>query len=159
MSRCEKSLHEVVDRYDLWYIPEYPIDEPWVRTRDGADSWRINLLDNIRENGMRWPIVLYGHSPKGAIIDKYRDEFNAHKDERIYVMIGTNRWWCLKELGYKTFPAILSLNKGEQPKYSATKITPHEFAYQYAPLDARRVWVQEHGYGYTPRVEAHDEFR
>lgn len=146
-----------IERYDLWVVPEFPMDRPWVRARDGSDSWRVRLLDNIRDEGLRYPLCVYGHSPKGPIIDKYRCEWNADRDDSMYVFIGTNRFWCLEELGYTTFPAVFSLNKGEVPEWDAYKILPDEFP-QYAPDDCYRIWVREHAFGYKPLVMAEDAY-
>lgn len=133
------------------------MDEPWVRYREIPDSWQSNLLESIREEGLRWPLTVYGHSPKGPINKQYDVPQNAGRNRDRYVFIGTNRYWCLKELGWDTFPAIVSLNKGKEPPWDSWKITPEEYP-QYCPDDCYRIWVREHAFGYKPLTMGQDEF-
>lgn len=144
-----------VQRYDLWLIPDFPIDVPFVRPRTEAHEWRVGLLESIRKEGLRHPVVIYGHFPKGQFNPKW-DEYNEGRDSRMYIAFGTNRYWAMKQLDYTTFPAILSWNKGKTPPFEgATKITPDEFR-DYAP--AGRIFVQEHGFGYKVEETPEDEF-
>lgn len=110
------------------------------------------MRDDIRDNGLRCPIIVFGHSPKGPVNPAYRCEFNRNRDESMYVMIGTNRYWCLLDLGWEVFPAIVSLNKGEEPPKEwgeVWKVDPVDFP-KYAPDDCYRIWVREHAFGYKP---------
>jgi hypothetical protein len=116
-------------------------------------------LESIRDEGLHWPLTVYGHSPKGKVVPKYKVPENANRDEGMYVFIGTNRYWCLKALGWDSFPAIVSLNKGEIPPWEgAYKITPEEYP-QYCPDNCFRIWVREHAFGYKPKVMGEDEYR
>lgn len=130
--------------------------------RDRRDSapWRLQMRDDIRDNGLRWPIIVFGHSPKGKIIEKYITDFNRDRSQDIYVMIGTNRYWCLWDLGVETFPAMYSLNKGETPPEEwgeCWQVSPQDFP-KYAPDDCYRIWVREHNFGYKPLTEPEVEF-
>jgi hypothetical protein len=144
-----------VQRYDLWFIPSLPIDVPFVRPRTEAHEWRVNLLESIRQEGLRYPIVVYGHFPKGNFNPKWA-EANKGRDPRMYIAFGTNRYWALKQLEADSFPAILSWNKGKTPPFDGEKISPHEFR-NYAP--AGRIFVQEHGFGYKVEAFPEDEFK
>ena len=156
MGELKPDIVENVERYNLWLIPQMPMDMPLVRPRRGGVKWRVRMLDSIREEGLRHPILCYGHHPKGRFnLEKWGDANleQTHKD--IYIAFGTNRYWCCKELGWDTFPAILSYNKGRTPPCEGEIITPQEFR-NYAP--AGRVFVQEHGFGYKLAEFPEEEF-
>lgn len=123
-----------------------------MRDRTDLASWRLNMRDDIRDNGLRWPILVFGHSPKGPINNQYITDFNRDRDMKNYIMIGTNRYWCLWDLGWDVFPAIYSLNKGETPPKEwgeSWKVSPSDFP-KYSPDDCFRIWVREHAFGYKP---------
>lgn len=118
------------------------------------------MRDDIRDNGLRVPLVVFGHSPKGKVNPSYYHESNRDRDESFYVMIGTNRYWCLKDLGWDVCPAIVSLNKGEHPPEEwgeHWQVSPSDFP-KYAPDDSYRIWVREHAFGYKPLRMPADEF-
>lgn len=144
-----------VSRYHLWLIPEFPVDVAMVRPRERALPWRIGLLESIRDEGLRHPILIYGHSPKGTFNHARWGEANKERDQRMYIAFGTNRYWAIKQLGWDTFPAILSWNQGSKPPFEGKRIAPAEFK-QYAP--AGRVFVQEHGFGWKPYQMPEQEF-
>ena len=145
---------EEVSRYNLWYIPDFPIDLPMVRPRDRALPWRVNLLQSVREEGLRYPILIYGHSPKGKFNMARWGHAQEGRDTSMYIAFGTNRYWCLKQIGAETMPVIISLNKGEVPK-SGTLVPPHKFK-AYAPPG--RVFVQDHAFGWTLETLPEQEF-
>jgi hypothetical protein len=145
---------QAVSRYELWYAPHFPIQLPWVRSRDAADSWRLNLLESIREEGLRHPITIHGHSPKGLPIEKYITDENRDTPRDFIVRQGTNRLWCCRELGWETIPAIVSINKGSTlPEGVNGGIIPHEKFLEWVPGNAVRVWVREHDFGYKQPEE------
>lgn len=147
---------EDVERYNLWFIPQMPMDAPLVRPRQRGVRWRVRLLEDIRENGLRHPIVVYGHTPKGDFnIQRWGDPRPEGKKYDMYIAFGTNRYHCLQELGFETFPAILSWNKGRKPPFEGEQITPEEFR-DYAPEG--RIFVQEHGFGYKVKEFPEEEF-
>lgn len=144
-----------VQRYDMWLIPHLPINLPLVRPRTEEDEWRVGLLESIRKEGLRHPIIVYGHSPKGQFNHAKWGEANEGRDKRMYIAFGTNRYWALQQLGKETFPAILSWNKGDTPPFEGEIIPPEGFR-DYAPEG--RVFVQEHGFGYKVKEMPEDEF-
>jgi hypothetical protein len=82
-------------------------------------------------------------------------EWNKDKKYDMYIAFGTNRYFCLKEIGAETFPAILSWNKGTKPPFEGEMITPEQFR-DYAPEG--RIYVQDHAFGYTVKETPEDEF-
>lgn len=149
---------EDVERYHLWYIPHMPIDVPMVRPRERALPWRVGLLESIRNEGMKHPILVYGHSPKGAFNMARWGHAQEGRDPSMYIAFGTNRYWALKQLGKETMEVILSLNKGQFPPSdwgNYFRVPPYNFKL-FAPEG--RVFVQEHGFGWKPNVMPEEEF-
>jgi len=148
------------DRFALWVIPEFPIDLPWVRDRtpQPGEEWRYGLLEDIRKNGMKNHIAVYGHTPCGAISPKYKTSWNADRDERYQVRVGTNRLWCLLELGHKTFPAVLSLNHGMAPEHRGLEghMIKNEDISKY--MTDGQCWVSNHGFGLIQAVPPEKEY-
>lgn len=127
-----------------------------VRPRERALPWRVGLLESIREEGLRHPVLIYGHSPKGAFNHARWGHAQEGRDPSMYIAFGTNRYWAIKQLGWDAFPAIISLNKGTLPTWADSKeVLPSEFK-SFAPEG--RVFVQEHGFGWKPYVMPEDEF-
>lgn len=114
------------------------------------------MLESIKSEGLRYPLVVFGHTPKAKICEHMITDANKDRDFDYYVHAGTNRYWCLQQLGYETFPAVLSINTGSIPKWDGTKITPQEYI-QYCPANSEP-YVQEHGFGYSLAVLPEEEF-
>lgn len=151
-------LIEKVERYHLWYIPYFPIDLPMVRPRERALPWRKGLLESIRTEGMKHPILVYGHSPKGAFNFARWGHAQEGRDHNMYIAFGTNRYWALKQLDRQTMEVIISLNKGTLPSPEwgpAYHVQPRQFK-EFAPPG--RVWVTDHSFGWTLRVKPEEEF-
>jgi hypothetical protein len=147
-----------VERYNLWYLPHFPMELPLRRPRDRALKWRQQLLESIRDEGLRHPVLVYGHSPKGAFNMTRWGYANEDRDPSMYIAFGTNRYWALEKLGWTKMPVILSLNKGVLPDPAwgaATRIRPHDF-HNFAPPG--RIFVQEHAFGWELRTLPEDEF-
>jgi len=147
-----------VDRYNLWYIPHFPMDLPLRRPRDRKLKWRVRLLESIQEEGLRYPILIYGHSPKGAFNMHRWGDANEGRNPSMYIAFGTNRYWALEQLGWTHMPVIISLNKGRKPSRNwgeSTLVRPQDF-HNYAPPG--RIFVQEHGFGWTLKEKPEDEF-
>ena len=159
MRELKPDLIEEVTRYNLWLIPNLPMDAPLYRPRQRRQGWRSNLLADIKANGLRHPILVYGHSPKGKFnLQRWGDlrpDVEGVKKFDMYIAFGTNRFYCLQELGATTFPAIVSWNKGKTPPWEGKIITPEEFR-DYAPEG--RIVVQDHGFGYTVKTKPEEEF-
>lgn len=127
-----------------------------VRPRERALPWRKGLLESIEKEGLRHPVLIYGHTPKGQFNMAKWGEFQKGRDQSMYIAFGTNRYWAIKQLGWETFPAIISLNKGVLPPWEeAVLVSPYHFG-NYAPEG--RVFVQEHGFGWKPDVFPEEEF-
>jgi hypothetical protein len=84
--------------YPLWYTPAYPIQriqyshkQEWSHKTDHLPA----LLAHIREHGLINPLIILNHRDPS--------QYKAR-----YVMTGTNRLWCVKQLGWKTVPAIVT---------------------------------------------------
>jgi hypothetical protein len=151
-------LIEEVTRYHLWYVPHFPISLPMVRPRERALPWRKGLLDSIRDEGLRHPILVYGHSPKGAFNFARWGCYQGKRDTSMYVAFGTNRYWALCQLDADYAPVIISLNKGTQPRKEwgeAQLVLPSEFK-KYAPPG--RVWVTDHSFGWELSTLPEEEF-
>lgn len=151
-------LIERLTRYHLWYVPSFPIDLPMVRPRERALPWRQGLLQSIREEGLRHPILVYAHHPKGAFNMHRWGKFQEGRDRSMYIAFGTNRYWALEKLGCETFPAIVSLNLGHLPPKTwggATQIKPIDFK-KYAPPG--RVYVTDHAFGWELETPPEEEF-
>ena len=156
--RLKPDLIEEISRYHLWYVPHFPITLPMVRPRERALPWRQGLLESIREEGLRHPVLIYGHSPKGAFNFARWGEANEGRDKNMYIAFGTNRYWAIEQLGWDTFPAIISLNKGTLPPISWGKrwhVQPSRFK-EFAPPG--RVWVTDHSFGWTLAQKPEEEF-
>lgn len=132
------------------------MDLPLRRPRERRLTWREGLLESIREEGLRHPVLIYGHSPKGKFNMARWGEANKGRSPDMYIAFGTNRYWALEQLGHTTMPAIISLNKGTFPKWEPyERIAPQDFK-KYAPPG--RVYVTDHGFGWTLETKPEDEF-
>lgn len=83
--------------YDISYCPEYPIAEINSSDkvcRDGREEWRAALADNISECGLVNPLIIINHRGPG-----YKGK---------WLMTGTNRFWALTHLKWKTAPCIVT---------------------------------------------------
>ena len=147
-----------VERYNLWYLPHFPMDLPLRRPRDRKLKWRVRLLESIRDEGVRHPVLIYGHSPKGTFNMHRWGEDNVGRDTSMYVACGTNRYWAMEQLGWTKMPVIMSMNKGKRPHKDwgdSTMISPQDF-HNYAPPG--RIFVQEHAFGWGLDTPPEDEF-
>lgn len=146
------------DRFLLWYIPEFPIDRAWVRGRDienESQHWRLGLLEDIEKNGLNNPVGVYGHTPKGPLSLNYLAPGEPRCPD-YYVKLGTNRVWCCKQLGWKTMPAVVSINHGSTPKWEG-----HSFPASALPKYFKDgvPWVNHHGFGITQAKTPEDTYR
>lgn len=132
------------------------MDLPWVRPRELDHGWQQNLLESIRSEGLRYPLMVYGHSPKAQISPRYKTAWNEGRNEAIYVHQGTNRYHCLDKLGFEVFPAVLSWNSGSKPPFEAEKLELREFKALLPKCE--HIWVQEHGFGYKVEEFPETEF-
>ena len=84
--------------YEIWFCPHYPIARINTASRGvdrtGRDKIRAALAEDIRENGLLNPIVVYNHCPP--------------KYESYYCKQGLNRLAALTSLGWSTAPVIFT---------------------------------------------------
>lgn len=156
MGDRKPDIIEQVTRYNLWLVPHFPLDLPMRRPRSQRHAWREGLLDSIRKEGLRHPLLIYGHHPKGDFNVGRWGKYNEGRDPSMYIAFGTNRYWACEQLGWTTAPAIISLDKTKTPPWPDSKlIAPEEFK-QYAPPG--RVFVQNHAFGWKPYQMPEEEF-
>jgi hypothetical protein len=100
---------ETID-YTFWYVPEFPID---LITRCGDEKknfkempWLVNLLEDVAlERKFRNPLVVHDH---------LQQQLDG-KQSRYRVLIGRNRLWCAKRLGWDYVPIVVSTAPGATP--------------------------------------------
>jgi hypothetical protein len=97
--------------FSVWYVPEYPLDRINHTPRDAQlrIELRVALAANIKKQGLINPLIVLNHPrPKCA---------------PNWLMVGTNRFWAVKSLGWTHAPAIVT---GPEPEYPSTPVTPAE---------------------------------
>lgn len=79
------------------YCPEYPISGiDFDRTpRPERDGWRSALASNIEANGLVNPLIVLNHRP-------------LNEASPNWLMVGTNRLWAVRSLGWTTVPAVVT---------------------------------------------------
>lgn len=92
--------------YQLWYVKDFPvgaINYSKKVYRPDWDIWRPSLKENIEKNGLLNPLILWNHrNPK------------AYK--KMWLKVGNNRLWAIKELGWVTVPCIIQGPCDYEPK-------------------------------------------
>jgi hypothetical protein len=104
--------------YDLWYCPNYPIEDIMSSRktdRTGREEIRARLAEDIRENGLVNPLVVFNH--------------RGHKYMHYHCMQGLNRLEALKILGWSTVPCIVTGECNHNPKV----LVPLEQLQDYFP--------------------------
>lgn len=106
----EAPLPEVLP-FDVWYVPAYPIDKIDHTKRDAQHhaELRVALAANIKLQGLINPLIVLNH---------YRPKCKPN-----WLMVGTNRLWALKSLGWTHAPAIVT---GPPPVYEHVAVSPAE---------------------------------
>ena len=123
----------------LMYVPEFPVDSIGGKLDKDPDGlpWIMGLLDDIRESGhLRNPLTIWNHHPNRGV-----------KQPRWLLRAGSNRMWCVEQLGWKTVPAVVSMSYDEidQPYTYGKEIAPRDVQSYYT--DGGIIWVNEHGFG------------
>ncbi len=97
--------------FEVWYVPEYPIEKiDHTKHPPGHRiDLRVRLAENIRLQGLVNPLIVLNHP--------------REKCPPNWLMVGTNRLWALKHLGWTHAPAIVT---GPRPVYPAVPVTPAE---------------------------------
>lgn len=135
----EARIEPVKVWYDLWYVPFFPVQQLGGRLDKDveANPWLLGLLEDIRSEGrLRNPVVVWNH--------------HAHrltgKQPAWMLRAGSNRIWCVEQLGWEVVPAVVSTARGEFPPASSyRRIYPTSLDAQFP--DGGVCWANEHGWG------------
>ena len=126
--------------YNLWWCPRFPVIKiGGLLDKDPDDKpWLQGLYDDIEEAGViRNPIIIWNHhSMRGG------------KQPEWLLRAGSNRMWCVEQLGWSTVPAVVSTVHNELPP-ADSRINYTIYARDiesYFP-DGGRIWANKHGFG------------
>lgn len=99
--------------FEVWYVPRYPLDKINHTPRDAQlrIELRVRLAENIARQGLVNPLIVLNHP---------RDKCPPN-----WLMVGTNRLWAVKSLGWIHAPAIVT---GPKPAYESVPVAPSELA-------------------------------
>jgi len=91
--------------YKVHYVEEFPLDKLRYKDLWELDElgrpWREALRDDIKERGMRTPLIVWNHHMGNPHLQ--------HMSKKPYILMnGRNRMWALVSLGYTHAPAIVS---------------------------------------------------
>lgn len=91
--------------YPVHYCEEFPLNKLRYKDLWAVDEagrpWRAALRDDIKERGMRTPLIVWNHH--------LEDPMLRHMSKKPYILMnGRNRMWALIDLGYTHAPAIVS---------------------------------------------------
>ena len=86
---------ESVPDIKITYVENFPIERINIRKPKEETPWRIALANNIKENGLKNPLIILNHEePKRKV--------------PYWLMVGQNRLWAIKYLGWRETPAIVT---------------------------------------------------
>ena len=125
--------------YRLWYCPEFPLAQLGGKLDKDIEEmpWIMGLLDDIRRSGeLRNPVIVWNH--------------HAHrltgKQPMWLLRAGSNRTWCVEQLGWLTLPAVVSTAPDERPaNMPYREIAPVEVQTYFQ--DGGMIWANDHGFG------------
>jgi hypothetical protein len=82
--------------FRVFYCPELPLN--LVRHDQSPKGWkkayRLALMDDIERRGLVNPLIVLNHP--------------RPKCKSMWLMVGQNRLWALKRLGWQTAPAVVT---------------------------------------------------
>lgn len=122
--------------FTLWYVPKFSVDIIGGKLdKDPADvPWIMGLLADIREAGeIRNPITIWNHHPNRGV-----------KQPEWLLRAGSNRLWCVEQLGWDWVPAVVS-TASDVVILEGVEIKPRSVQALYP--DGGIIWVNEHGFG------------
>lgn len=96
--------------FDVWYVERFPIaaiNHTPAPSAQHRVPLRVALAENIAKQGLINPLIVLNH-PR----DKCRPN---------WLMVGTNRLWALKYLGWTHAPAVVT---GPEPEYPSKALAP-----------------------------------
>ena len=133
----DERVAEEVD-YNLFWCPRFPICFIGGMLDKDPDEheWLQGLYDDILESGeLRNPIIIWNHHPE-----------RGRKQPLWLLRAGSNRMWCIEQLGWKYVPAVVSTRAPTVPPANdASRIKPRQIE-SYFP-DGGNIWCNEHGFG------------
>ncbi len=122
----------------LWYVRQFPVSLIGGKLdKDLTDKpWLMGLLEDIRTEGrILNPLTIWNHHA------------NRGKKQPAWLLrAGSNRMWCIEQLGWHWVPAIVSTLPGELPPGRAAHHILPRAVQGYYP-DGGKIWVNEHGFG------------
>lgn len=120
--------------FDVWFVPEFPISgiNHNTKSRPERTALRVALAENIRTHGLVNPLIVLNH-PRPKCPDNW-------------LMVGTNRLWALKYLGWTHAPAVVT---GPTPAYPARAVAPAEVPGLFKD---GRPYLSSYGIGLTGTV-------
>ncbi len=97
--------------FEVWYVPAYPISQINHTKHDHQHHalLRARLAENIARQGLVNPLIVLNHP--------------REKCPPNWLMVGTNRLWALKHLGWTHAPCIVT---GPKPVYESVPVAPKD---------------------------------
>ncbi len=134
----EDRVQETVP-FHLWYVAEFPVATIGGKLDKDvqATPWIMGLLADIRDTGyLRNPLIIWNHHPNRGI-----------KQPIWLLRAGSNRMWCVEQLGWKTVPAVVTTASLGQlpPGVRGFEIKPRDMQSYFK--DGGIIWANEHGFG------------
>lgn len=127
--------------YGLWIVPQFPL-----RVLGGkldkdvsAAPWLLGLKDDIAKTRyLRNPVIVWNHHP-----------LRGKKQPYWLLRAGSNRLWCVEQLGWTHVPAVVSTATPEDAAWidsiGGDPVHPSMLE-GYFP-DGGNIWANEHGFG------------
>ena len=98
--------------YEMWYCPRYPVaairtppNRPnlrmhtqHVRFREARKAQLAVMTKHIKTHGLINPLIILNHPNRP----------NFERRGGKYLRTGRNKFWCIKQLGWTTVPAIVT---------------------------------------------------
>jgi hypothetical protein len=126
--------------YHLWYVPRFPVSSIGGKLDKEIEErpWLLGLLRDIERTGhLRNPLIIWNHHPNRL----------TGKQPEWLLRAGSNRMWCVEQLGWKYVPAVVSTVGAEIPPSDGVREVLEPKDVQPLFEDGGRIWVNEHGFG------------
>ncbi len=124
--------------YRLWYCPEFPVYRLGGKLdKDPQQNpWLQGLYDDLEESGaLRNPVIVWNH----------HENRKRGKQPSWLLRAGSNRIWCVEQLGWATVPAVVSTESGNCPETRCTRIWPRQIEGHFT--DGGKIWCNDVGFG------------
>lgn len=134
----EVRIQETVP-YQLWYCPRFPIAKIGGKLdKDPAEiPWIQGLYEDIKADPvLRNPVIIWNH---------HANRLTGKQPEWL-LRAGSNRIWCVEQLGWPLVPAIVSTAGDPLPfPCIGTPIAPREIESYFN--DPGVIWANDAGFG------------